>query len=240
MEKDRQNLRKAIDAMHRTSAAIESLIDSEAALSALDYLSELYPEVSCRLHESADYICDHWEQIINNGAKRHETSLFLDEYDSFREMAIKLDDWHIDNIGKEFINQETSFVTSNLIILIGEIDRLFSYIFNEIKGGSSTKATSLRGLTGRLSKYLFGIDDELLSKAILKRDFPVLKPTWIGKKNEATYFGKHFKLSCEDMNNIFLFQGKNRQAMKLNYSKNDDDKITAKDDIAMILSDFCI
>ena len=42
------------------------------------------------------------------------------------------------------------------------------------------------------------------------------------------------------MNNIFLFQGKNRQAMKLNYSKNDDDKITAKDDIAMILSDFCI
>ena len=105
MEKDRQNLRKAIDAMHRTSAAIESLIDSEAALSALDYLSELYREVSYRLHESADYICDHWEQIINNGAKRHETSLFLDEYDSFREMAIKLDDWHIDNIGKDFINR---------------------------------------------------------------------------------------------------------------------------------------
>ena len=42
-----------------------------------------------------------------------------------------------------------------------------------------------------------------------------MKGTWTGRKNEATYFGKHFHLSCEEMNMLFAFAGKDRRSMKL-------------------------
>ena len=242
MDKNRQILRLAVDAMHRTSAAIGSVIDSEAAPSALSYVSDLYLEIRNLMINAGEFMCDEWEKIVGNGARKYEISIFMEEYRVLRERVIAFDDWRIEKIGEGVMDQDGADIAMDFVILICECDRLFSYVFKEIDGNEnfsdSPSTPSLKGLTARLSKYIFGIDDELLSRALLKRDFPALRPTWIGRKNDATYFGKHFKLSCEDMNSLFLFQGKNRQAMKLNYSRNDDDKITAMDEIAVILSDF--
>ena len=87
---------------------------------------------------------------------------------------------------------------------------------------------------------LYGIEDHSLERAILHNDFPIFRGSWIGQKNEATYFGKHFRLSCEQMNMLFYFYGKNQKHIKLHYSRNDDDKIMESDEIAMILSEFRI
>ena len=66
-------------------------------------------------------------------------------------------------------------------MLIGDFDKRFSFVFNYISNtiGSSAeiKRKNLIGLASRLSRYIFGIDDVVLTKAILQKEFPALKGT---------------------------------------------------------------
>ena len=241
---DRNILYSAADALNRTAAAIGSFLDSEAAVSGLEYLEELRQDTEDKLQKVSLFLNDEWERIEGNKARLHEIYLFMDYYEKFKESVARLDNWRIDHIGADISDFDCADVGMDYIMLIGDFDKRFSFVFNYISNtiGSSAeiKRRNLIGLASRLSRYIFGIDDVVLTKAILQKEFPALKGTWTGRKNEATYFGKHFRLTCEDMNNLFFFRDKVNKLIKLHYSRNDDDKIMVSDEIAVILSEFRI
>ena len=244
MSHNRDILRRTGDALNRTAAAIGSFIDSEAAVSGLSYLEDLHQEVDDNLQKISSFLNDEWERIEGNRARLHEISMFMDDYDRFRESVVRLDDWRIDNLGEDVMDRDGSDIGMDLMMTVGEFDKRFSFIFNFVResiGNSiESRRKSLIGLAAKMSRFIYGIDDMILTKAILHKESPALKGTWIGRKNEATYFGKHFRLTCEEMNSLFFFRDKENKLIKLNYSKNDDDKIMESDEIAMILSEFRI
>lgn len=244
MGTDRNILYKAADALNRATAAIGSFIDSEAAVSGLEYLEDLLLELKDKLPKVCSFLNDDWRQIEGNEARLNEISMFRKDYDNFRESAIRLDNWRIDNIGSDIMDLDGAEIGMDYVLLVGEFDKRFAFFFSHIKGTTESIKTSekksLKGLAKRLSRYIYGIEDHSLERAILHNDFPIFRGSWIGQKNEATYFGKHFRLSCEQMNMLFYFYGKNQKHIKLHYSRNDDDKIMESDEIAMILSEFRI
>ena len=238
MREDRNILELVSKALNEVNAAIGSVVGPEAAFASLVTLEGLYLDVCEKMQRAYYFVSDEWERIEKNSARLYELSMFMNDYDTFRKNVILFDDWRIDN---QSYNGECD-VAMDLMLLVGEWDRRFSYVFNFIRkdDGGDNRRPSLKGLASRLSGFMYGYDDEVLSRAILYKDFPALKGTWTGRKNEATYFGKHFHLSCEEMNMLFAFAGKDRRSMKLHYTRNDDDKIISSDMIAMILSDYRI
>lgn len=244
MGTDRYFLYKAADALNKTTAAIESFIDSGAAVSGLSYLEDLLIEVGDKLPKVIIFLTDDWEKIEHNKARLHEIAMFKETYVRFRDSAIRLDNWRIDNLDSDIMDSDGSEISMDSILLVGDFDKRFAFFINQInapsESGKVVEKKSLCGLTTKLSKYIYGIDDSFLEKAILYNDFPLFRGHWIGPKNEATYFGKHFRLSCEQMNALFYFYDKNRKPIKLHYSRNDDDKIMESDEIAIILSEFRI
>lgn len=93
------------------------------------------------------------------------------------------------------------------------------------------------GLSKALEGHMFGLSD--VSLDVLVKHQPVaLKGTWFGPKNEATYFGKHFGLSCKEMNDAFIFFGKDGKEVKLNYNWNDDNKVDCHSPIYLALERF--
>lgn len=244
MSHNRDILRHTGDALNRTAAAIGSFIDSEAAVSGLSYLEDLHQEVEDNLQKVSSFLNDEWERIEGNRARLHEISMLMEVYDRFKESVVRLDDWRIDNLGEDFMDCDGSDIGMDLMMTVGEFDKRFSFISKFVResiGGSiGSRRKSLIGLAAKLSRFIYGIDDMILTKAILHKESPALKGTWIGRKNEATYFGKHFRLTCEEMNSLFFFRDKENKLIKLNYSKNDDDKIMESDEIAVILSEFRI
>ena len=238
MREDRNILELVSKALNEVNAAIGSVVGPEAAFASLVTLEGLYLDVCEKMQRAYYFVSDEWERIEKNSARLYELSMFMNDYDTFRKNVILFDDWRIDN---QSYNGECD-VAMDLMLLVGEWDRRFSYVFNFIRkdDGGDNRRPSLKGLASRLSGFMYGYDDEDLSRAILYKDFPALKGTWTGRKNEATYFGKHFHLSCEEMNMLFAFAGKDRRSMKLHYTRNDDDKIISSDRIAMILSDYRI
>ena len=237
-------LRSASDTLNRAAAAIGSFIDSEAAVSGLSYLEDLHQETDDNLQKVSSFLNDEWERIECNRARLHEISMFMGDYDRFRESVVRLDNWRIDNLGEGIMDCDGSDIGMDFIMTASEFDKRFSFIFKYVRESIGntveSKRKSLIGLASKLSRFIYGIDDMILTKAILHKESPALKGTWVGRKNEATYFGKHFRLTCEDMNNLFFFRDKENKLIKLNYSKNDDDKIMESDEIAMILSEFRI
>ena len=244
MVHDRNILRSASDTLNRAAAAIGSFFDSEAAVSGLSYLEDLHQETDDNLQKVSSFLNDEWERIEGNRARLHEISMFMRDYDRFRESVVRLDNWRIDNLGEDIMDCDGSDIGMDFIMTVSEFDKRFSFIFKYVRESIGntveSKRKSLIGLASKLSRFIYGIDDMILTKAILHKESPPLKGTWIGRKNEATYFGKHFRLTCEDMNNLFFFRDKENKLIKLNYSKNDDDKIMESDEIAMILSEFRI
>ena len=238
MREDRNILELVSEDLNKVNAVIGSIVGPEAAFASLVMLEGLYHEVREKLKRAYYFVGDEWESIEKNSVRLHELSMFMDDYDTFRKNVIMFDDWRIDN---ESYNGDCD-IAMDLMLLVGEWDKRFSYVFNFIRKDSEGpgRRVNLKGLASRLSGFMYGYDDDILSRAILHKDFPVLKGTWTGRKNEATYFGKHFHLSCEEMNMLFAFVGKDRRSMKLHYTRNDDDKIISSDRIAMILSDYRI
>lgn len=238
MREDRNILKLVSEALNKVNAAIGSVVGPEAAFASLVTLEGLYQDVYEMMQRAYYFVSDEWERIEKNSARLYELSMFMNDYDTFRRNVIMFDDWRIDN---QSYSGDCD-VAMDLILLVGEWDRRFSYVFNFIRKDNDGVGgmPCLKGLASRLSGFMYGYDDEVLSRAILHKDFPVLKGTWTGRKNEATYFGKHFHLSCEEMNMLFAFAGKDRRSMKLHYTRNDDDKIISSDRIAMILSDYRI
>lgn len=241
---DRNILYKAAEALNRTTAAIGSFIDSGAAVSGLSYLKDLLIEIGGKLQNVSIFLTDEWEKIESNKARLYEIAVFRENYDRFRESAIRFDDWRIDNLDSDIMDSDGSEIGMDFILLVGDFDKRFAFFFNQInapsESGKAVEKKSLCGLTTKLSKYIYGIEDSSLEKAILYNDYPIFRGHWIGPKNEATYFGKHFRLSCEQMNALFYFYDKNKKPIKLHYSRNDDDKIMDSDEIAVILSKFRI
>ena len=238
MREDRNILERVSRALNEVNAAIGSVVGPEAAFASLVTLEVLYQDVYEKMQRAYYFVSDEWERIEKNSARLYKLSMFMNDYDAFRKNVIIFDDWRIDN---QSYSGDCD-VAMDLMLLVGEWDRRFSYVFNFIRkdDGGDNRRPSLKGLASRLSGFMYGYNDEVLSRAILYKDFPALKGTWTGRKNEATYFGKHFHLSCEEMNMLFAFAGKDRRSMKLHYTRNDDDKIISSDRIAMILSDYRI
>lgn len=238
MREDRNILELVSKALNKENAAIGSFVGPEAAFASLVTLEGLYQDVYEKMQRAYNFVSDEWERIEKNSARLYELSMFMNDYDAFRKNVIMFDDWRIDN---QSYSGDCD-VAMDLMLLVGEWDRRFSYVFSFIRkdDDGAVRRPSLEWLASRLSGFVYGYDDDVLSRAILYRDFPALKGTWTGRKNEATYFGKHFHLSCEEMNMLFAFAGKDRRSMKLHYTRNDDDKIISSDRIAMILSDYRI
>ena len=238
MREDRNILELVSETLNKVNAAIGSVVGPEAAFASLVMLEGLYQDVREKMQRAYYFVSDEWERIEKNSARLYELTMFMNDYDAFRRNVIMLDDWRID---KQLCSDECD-VAMDLMLLIGKWDKRFSYVFDFIRKDhdGDVRRTSLKGLASRLSGFMYGYDDEVLSRAILHKDFPALKGTWTGRKNEATYFGKHFHLTCEEMNMLFAFAGKDRRSMKLHYTRNDDDKIISSDKIATILSDYRI
>ena len=76
MGTDRNILYKAADALNRTTAAIGSFIDSEAAVSGLEYLEDLLLELKDKLPKVCSFLNDDWRQIEGNEARLNEISMF--------------------------------------------------------------------------------------------------------------------------------------------------------------------
>lgn len=85
---------------------------------------------------------------------------------------------------------------------------------------------------------MYGLSDSMLEDILIRREYPIMKATWTGRKNDATYFGHHFGLACHEMNRIFNFHGEGGRYIKLHYKRYHDENIKMSDGIAMILSDY--
>lgn len=179
METDRNILFTAADALNRTTAAIGSFIDSKVAVSGLMFLEESLQEIDVKLHEASIFLSDGWEDIEHNRARLYAISIFRESYDKFRESAIRLDDWRIANLGSDILDADNSEIGMDFILVVGEFDKRFAFFFNRVNGSSDTgigmEKKCLNGLTAKLSKYIYGIEDYYLERAILHNDFPIFR-----------------------------------------------------------------
>lgn len=60
---DRNTLYSAVDALSRTAAAIGSFLDSEAAVSGLEYLEELRQDTEDKLQKVSLFLNDEWNGL---------------------------------------------------------------------------------------------------------------------------------------------------------------------------------
>ena len=144
MREDRNILELVSRALNEVNAAIGSVVGPEAAFASLVTLEGLYQDVCEKMQRAYYFISDEWERIEKNSARLYELSMFMNDYDAFRKNVILFDDWRIDN---QSYNGEYD-VAMDLMLLVGEWDRRFSYVFNFIKkdDGGDNRRPSLKGL----------------------------------------------------------------------------------------------
>lgn len=207
-------------------------------------LRERYHKVVSALEECSGLFCSEWDRIKENDAKLHIVALFTETYSTFRSFVIWLDDLFYKHPARaeEIFGQDD--VSASYMIILHRFDKEFCYYYDYVDGlweddskEEDEDAILYPGLSKALEGHMFGLSD--VSLDVLVKHQPVaLKGTWFGPKNEATYFGKHFGLSCKEMNDAFIFFGKDGKEVKLNYNWNDDNKVDCHSPIYLALERF--
>ena len=186
-------------------------------------------------------INDEWNHIENNSARLYEVSLFLNKYEEFKESIIRFDD-----CCQKYESNVAEYMDDNVLAmeyytLLGRLDKQLRFINSHVRECEYTVArqsSPYKGLSDALCHYMYGLSDSMLEDILIRREFPIMKATWTGRKNDATYFGHHFGLECQEMNRIFNFHGESGKYIKLHYKRYHDGNIKMSDGIAMILSDY--
>lgn len=207
-------------------------------------LMERYPRVVSALEDCTCLFSSEWNSIKENDAMLHIVALFAEVYSTFRSFVVYLDDlsYKYPARAEDVFGQEN--VSASFMIILHRFDREFCYYYDYVDGmwdedssDDEDGAILYPGLSKALEGHMFGLSD--VSLDILIKHQPVaLKGTWFGPKNEATFFGKYFGLSCKEMNDAFIFLGKDGNEVKLNYNWNDDDKVDGHSPISLALEKF--
>ena len=207
-------------------------------------LMERYPKIVAALEECSGLFSSEWNDIKENDAKLHIVSLFTQAYGAFRSFVVWLDDLFYEHPARAYELFGHDRISESLIIVLHRFDKEFSYYYDYVDGRwddeddlEEEDSILYPGLSQALEGHMFGLSDIALD-ILIKHQPTVLKGTWFGPKNEATYFGKHFGLSCREMNDAFTFLGKNGKEVKLNYNWNDDDKVDSHSPIYLALEKF--
>ena len=72
----------------------------------------------------------------------------------------------------------------------------------------------------RLRRFFKGVSADSLREFVMNGVSLKDKPKWLSDKRQAVIMGTMLGISCRDMNNSFLFTGKDGQPMRLNYTSN--------------------
>lgn len=207
-------------------------------------LKERYPKIVSALEECSGLFSSEWNSIKENDAKLHIVALFTQAYGAFRSFVVWLDDLFYAHPARatELFGNEN--LPASFMVFLYRFDKEFCYYYDYVDGlwddneeNEEEDIISCSGLSKALEGHMFGLSDIALD-LLIKHQPIALKGTWFGPKNEATYFGKHFGLSCKEMNEAFIFLGKDGKEVKLNYNWNDDDKVDCHSPIYLALERF--
>lgn len=253
---DRFILQRTAEGMHSAVRHIGNVVDwlsgdgertygGISVKGEVEELRRMKPVIIEALEQCCAWIRDEWPHIENNKARLHELALFLREYDAFRSAVMEYDDARIDNPAKDEHLFDQYLQPQEYVIVVARFDKELEFAqghSQDVIQGYRSKAP-LEGLSEKLChKFCTGLSDEALDDLIRYHEPPMLKGTWFGDKNMATYFGKVCGLPCELMNQSFIFykdDGSGR-AIKLNYSRNDADKVDSTSELGRILKVFPI
>lgn len=204
-------------------------------------IRSLFYDYEDHVMRSCYMINDEWNHIENNSARLYEVSLFLNRYEEFKESIIKFDICCQENEQNVAEYMDDNILAMEYYTLLGRLDKQLSFINSHVKECKYTVAkqsSPYKGLSDALCHYMYGLSDSMLEDILIRREYPIMKATWTGRKNDATYFGHHFGLECHEMNRIFNFHGEGGRYIKLHYKRYHDENIKMSDGIAMILSDY--
>lgn len=206
-------------------------------------LTDRYPKIICALEESCSLFCSEWNKIKENEAMLHIVALFTESYNLFRSFVVRLDDlcYEHPTRAESIFGQDA--ISESLLVILCRFDKEICFYYDYVdgrwdeEGSESDDEIMYPGLSEALKDHMFGLSDTSLD-FLIKHQPIALKGTWFGPKNEATYFGKHFGLSCKEMNDAFIFLGKDNKEIKLNYNWNDDNKVDCHSPIYLILEKY--
>ena len=207
-------------------------------------IKEHYPEAIARLKNTYYFICDNWHTVETNPIFRHETWLFINEYNKFKDTVIKLAN-HYDDHQEELENTYGDcIIIYEYLTAIRNTDIIFQEIFARIPQlhkDTEERQAKFKGIAKALKDYIKGTSDDYLASLILDRQITVdTKPHWIGPRNEGTLFAEHFKLSQKLMNTAFQFTDRSGNPSPLQMQKDKANNIAESYGIWQILQRYRI
>lgn len=207
-------------------------------------LEERFPKIVSALEECSGLFCAEWNNIKENEAMLHIVALFTEVYSTFRSYVVWLDDLCYEYPTRAEVIFGQDSVSESFLVVLSRFDKEFCFYYDYVDGrwdddedDEEEDGIIHPGLCDALKEHMFGLSDISLDLVIKHQPIP-LRGTWFGPKNEATYFGKFFGLSCKEMNDAFIFLGKDNKEIKLNYRWNDDDKVDNHSPIYLALEKF--
>ena len=204
-------------------------------------LKKDYLALDDALQQSLFLISDQWPSIENNRIRLGQLRGFADGFGRFCKAVTAFDDAVIANesVAIEFMGHyEASREYAALAALYAG---LFRSIFDAVQSllpAPKPHLTPLQGLCEDMQDYFTGKTDKDLEDALLKGVNGGPKGIWNGTLTQATYFGRHFKVSARIMNMLFFFTDTKGNPAKAHFTKYKANKITPETPFAVLLSKY--
>jgi hypothetical protein len=204
-------------------------------------LREGYASLDTTLRLAFFFISDQWPSIENNRIRLGELHDFAGSFSRFCGAVTSFDDAVIANESLAFQLMGPYEASREYAALASLYAGLFRPIFDaaqSILPVPKPHLSPLQGLCEDLRDYFTGKTDKDLEDALLKGINGGPKGIWNGTLTQATYFGRHFKVSARIMNMLFFFTDTNGKPAKAHFTKYPADKISEQDPLAIILSNY--